>query len=54
MQEVELAVREYDSEVAERHQELMQEQAAYDDLCSRLKVTLPSTHTSVPHQSLLW
>lgn len=45
-QEVELAVREYDSEVAERHQELMQEQAAYDDLCSRMKVRPPHNTTA--------
>lgn len=44
VQEVELAVREYDMEVAERHQELMQEQAAYDDLCARMKVHSSSHH----------
>jgi hypothetical protein len=37
-QEVEVALREYDTEVAERHQELVQEQAAYYDLCARMKV----------------
>jgi hypothetical protein len=40
VQEVELAVREYDSELTERHQELMHEQAAYDDLCARMKVCI--------------